>query len=98
MQKLYQPFKDELLQQQCNYHRTRLFLGAVLIFLPGYDDIVTLRDRITNDSDITRSSDIRLFTLHSAAQSSSEQKQVFQPAPAGTRKIVSSNFVFRSTI
>lgn len=63
--------------------------GAILIFLPGYDDIVTLRDCITNDSDITKSSDVRLFTLHSAAQSSCEQKQVFQPVPVGTRKIVS---------
>ena len=67
--------------------------GAILIFLPGYDDIVTLRDRITNDSDITRSSDVRLFILHSAAQSSNEQKQVFQPVPAGTRKIVSHHSI-----
>lgn len=28
-----------------------LLLGAVLIFLPGYDDIVALRDRILYDDE-----------------------------------------------
>ena len=73
------------------YHAGSMFLssGAILVFLPGYDDIVTLRDKLLNDerkfSDGNR---YRIYTLHSAMQSS-DQKKVFQSTPKGTRKIVS---------
>lgn len=72
--------------------------GSILIFLPGYDDIVSLRDKILNDeqhfSDKNR---FVLFTLHSHMQSS-DQKRVFKPAPPGTRKIVLATNIAETSI
>jgi len=68
--------------------------GAILVFLPGYDDIVNLRDLILEGDELTAYSDIRLFTLHSSMQSSANQSQVFKPIPHGTRKIVGSFFLY----
>lgn len=62
--------------------------GAILVFLPGYDDIVTLREKIISDDYALQLGDIKLYVLHSGMQSSSDQKQVFKPPPVGYRKIV----------
>ncbi|GIY23789.1 3'-5' RNA helicase YTHDC2 [Caerostris extrusa] len=56
--------------------------GSVLIFLPGYDDIVTLRDRILNENHSIPENRTMVFTLHSQMQSA-DQKRVFRPAPPG---------------
>ena len=77
------------LHNLCKY--CLLVTGAILVFLPGYDDIVKLRDKLLNDE--RRFSDgnaYRIYTLHSAIQSS-DQKKVFQVAPRGSRKIVSNH-------
>ncbi|CAB1332793.1 unnamed protein product, partial [Coregonus sp. 'balchen'] len=64
--------------------------GAVLIFLPGYDEIVGLRDRILYDDKIftDHSQRYMVFTLHSNMQTS-DQKKVLRNTPAGVRKIKS---------
>ncbi|XP_036384365.1 3'-5' RNA helicase YTHDC2 [Megalops cyprinoides] len=73
--------------------------GAVLIFLPGYDEIVGLRDRILYDD--KRFSDhsqrYQVFTLHSNMQTS-DQKKVLKNPSAGVRKIILSTNIAETSI
>ncbi|XP_060581690.1 3'-5' RNA helicase YTHDC2-like [Ruditapes philippinarum] len=70
--------------------------GAVLIFLPGYDEIISLRNRIEDDDKFKR---IRysMFLLHSSMQSA-DQKKVFKPAAAGFRKIILATNIAETSI
>lgn len=64
--------------------------GSILVFLPGYDDIMKLREKIINDSKRFDANKYVLFTLHSQMQSS-DLRRVFRPM--GVRKIIlSTNF------
>ncbi|XP_050669842.1 3'-5' RNA helicase YTHDC2-like isoform X6 [Leptidea sinapis] len=63
--------------------------GSILIFLPGYDDIVTLRDLIQGSSEMTTAK-YQIFTLHSNMQTS-DQKKVFNPLPNARKIIISTN-------
>ncbi|XP_034254470.1 3'-5' RNA helicase YTHDC2-like [Thrips palmi] len=81
------------------YHlHSRPDKGAILIFLPGYDVITTLRDCINDErekfSQVCRFS---LYTLHSNMQTS-DQRRVFQPAPANTRKIILSTNIAETSV
>ncbi|XP_049594394.1 3'-5' RNA helicase YTHDC2 isoform X1 [Syngnathus scovelli] len=73
--------------------------GAVLIFLPGYDDIVSLRDRILYDD--TRFSTVskryQVFTLHSDMPSI-EQKKAMKKSPPSVRKIILSTNIAETSI
>ncbi|KAL4228088.1 3'-5' RNA helicase ythdc2 [Mactra antiquata] len=70
--------------------------GSILIFLPGYHEIVSLRDMIDGDERFAR---IRytLFQLHSSMQSA-DQKKVFKPSPAGIRKIILATNIAETSI
>ncbi|XP_045156414.2 3'-5' RNA helicase YTHDC2-like [Mercenaria mercenaria] len=70
--------------------------GAVLIFLPGYDEIISLRNRIEDDD---KFSNIRysMFLLHSSMQSA-DQKKVFKPAAPGIRKIILATNIAETSI
>uniref|UniRef100_H9GD25 3'-5' RNA helicase YTHDC2 n=1 Tax=Anolis carolinensis TaxID=28377 RepID=H9GD25_ANOCA len=73
--------------------------GAVLIFLPGYDEIVGLRDRILFDD--KRFADnahrFQVFMLHSNMQTS-DQKKVLKTSPPGIRKIILSTNIAETSI
>ncbi|XP_026778235.2 3'-5' RNA helicase YTHDC2 isoform X2 [Pangasianodon hypophthalmus] len=73
--------------------------GAVLIFLPGYDEIVGLRDRILFDD--KRFADhqhrYQVFTLHSNMQTS-DQRKVLKPTAGGVRKIILSTNIAETSI
>ncbi|XP_061571968.1 3'-5' RNA helicase YTHDC2 isoform X2 [Cololabis saira] len=73
--------------------------GAVLIFLPGYDEIVTLRDRILFDDKrfFTHSERYQVFTLHSEIQTQ-DQKRVMKTSPPGVRKIILSTNIAETSI
>ncbi|KAM3599571.1 uncharacterized protein V6R79_008146 [Siganus canaliculatus] len=73
--------------------------GAVLIFLPGYDDIVALKDRILYDDKrfSTRSERFQVFTLHSDMQTL-DQKKAMKTAPPGVRKIILSTNIAETSI
>ncbi|XP_062370044.1 3'-5' RNA helicase YTHDC2-like isoform X3 [Cinclus cinclus] len=73
--------------------------GAILIFLPGYDEIVSLKDRILFDD--RRFADnahrYQVFMLHSNMQTS-DQKRVLKSPPPGVRKIILSTNIAETSI
>uniref|UniRef100_A0A3Q4M2M3 RNA helicase n=1 Tax=Neolamprologus brichardi TaxID=32507 RepID=A0A3Q4M2M3_NEOBR len=74
--------------------------GAILIFLPGYDEIVELRDRILHDD--KRFSGVlflryHVFTLHSDMQTQ-DQKKALKTSPPGVRKIILSTNIAETSI
>ncbi|GFU19130.1 3'-5' RNA helicase YTHDC2 [Nephila pilipes] len=71
--------------------------GSILVFLPGYDDIVTLRDRVIMENQNIPESRTMLFTLHSQMQSS-DQKRVFRPVLPGVRKIILSTNISETSV
>uniref|UniRef100_A0A3Q3IHD5 RNA helicase n=1 Tax=Monopterus albus TaxID=43700 RepID=A0A3Q3IHD5_MONAL len=73
--------------------------GAVLIFLPGYDEIVALRDRILYDDKrfSTPSERYQVFTLHSDMQTL-DQKKAMKTSPPGVRKIILSTNIAETSI
>lgn len=70
--------------------------GAVLIFLPGYDDIVKLRDMINEDTFFENYRYV-MYVLHSAMQST-DQKKVFNLPPNGVRKIILATNIAETSI
>ncbi|XP_075692702.1 3'-5' RNA helicase YTHDC2 isoform X3 [Rhinoderma darwinii] len=73
--------------------------GAILIFLPGYDEIVGLRDHILyDDKRFTENSHrYQIFMLHSNMQTS-DQKNVLKTPPSGIRKIILSTNIAETSI
>ncbi|KAK3527693.1 hypothetical protein QTP86_034156 [Hemibagrus guttatus] len=75
--------------------------GAVLIFLPGYDEIVGMRDRILIDdkrfADQHRHVMYQVFTLHSNMQTA-DQRKALKQAPCGVRKIILSTNIAETSI
>ncbi|XP_064618810.1 3'-5' RNA helicase YTHDC2-like [Lineus longissimus] len=72
--------------------------GAVLIFLPGYDEIISLRDKIMMDERcFGDNSRYILFTLHSNMQTT-DQKKVFKAVPHGVRKIILSTNIAETSV
>lgn len=67
--------------------------GAILVFLPGHDDIIQMsnmiKDRIRDG--------ISMFLLHSSMKTE-DQKNVFKPVMAGLRKIILSTNIAESSI
>ncbi|XP_008552870.1 3'-5' RNA helicase YTHDC2 isoform X2 [Microplitis demolitor] len=72
--------------------------GSILVFLPGYDDIVTMREKITTEEKrLSAGLRITLFVLHSNMQMS-DQKRLFRPCPPGTRKIILATNIAETSI
>ena len=59
--------------------------GAVLVFLPGYEDISIMYEMVSGEPALSK--DTSVVILHSQI-GSSESKKAFQPPPRGSRKIV----------
>ena len=71
--------------------------GSVLVFLPGYDDLVKIRDVLSESRWFTDAGQHSLFVLHSNMQSG-DQRRVFRPVPAGTRKVVLSTNIAETSV
>ncbi|XP_053726365.1 3'-5' RNA helicase YTHDC2 isoform X1 [Synchiropus splendidus] len=73
--------------------------GAVLIFLPGYNEIVTLKDRILYDDKrfCTNCEKYQVFTLHSDMHAM-DQKRAMKPSPPGVRKLILSTNIAETSI
>ncbi|XP_015520709.1 3'-5' RNA helicase YTHDC2 [Neodiprion pinetum] len=77
---------------------TKMPYGSILVFLPGYDDIVTMRERINaEEKRMSERFRYNLFVLHSNMQTC-DQKRVFRPSPQGTRKIILSTNIAETSI
>ncbi|CAH0687952.1 unnamed protein product [Spodoptera exigua] len=79
----------DLMLALIKYIHVNLPKGSILVFLPGYDDIVTLRDMIQSCSEMN-SHKYQIFTLHSNMQTL-DQKKVFNPLPNARKIIISTN-------
>ncbi|CAL8076598.1 unnamed protein product [Orchesella dallaii] len=73
---------------------------AVLVFLPGYDDIVRLKDlvRINRDQEVGfKHGSFIIFTLHSNIQTE-DQRAAFEKPRRGVRKIVLSTNIAETSV
>lgn len=68
----------------------KISLGAILVFLPGYDDIINIRDKLSLLND-NKKYIPAVFILHSQVNTY-EQLGIFDKVPYGCRKIVRNIF------
>ncbi|KZC13983.1 putative ATP-dependent RNA helicase YTHDC2 [Dufourea novaeangliae] len=88
----------DLLLQLILYIHLKMPPGSLLVFLPGYDDIVTMREKINNEEkEMNQGLRYTLYVLHSNMQTC-DQKKVFKPSPQGTRKIILSTNLAETSI
>uniref|UniRef100_A0A0D9YFG1 Uncharacterized protein n=1 Tax=Oryza glumipatula TaxID=40148 RepID=A0A0D9YFG1_9ORYZ len=71
--------------------------GAILVFLPGWEDINQTRERLLASPFFQDSSKFLVLSLHSMIPSS-EQKKVFKRPPAGSRKIILSTNIAETAV
>ena len=71
--------------------------GSILVFLPGYDDIVGIKDRLYADKEFSKSNKYVIYMLHSMMQPSSQRK-VFRRPPSGVRKIILATNIAETSI
>lgn len=71
--------------------------GAILVFLPGWEDINQTRERLFASPFFRDSSKFLVLSLHSMIPSS-EQKKVFKRPPVGVRKIILSTNIAETAV
>lgn len=71
--------------------------GAILVFLPGWDDISRTRERLQSSPVFGNSSKYELLPLHSQVPPV-EQRKVFRRPPPGIRKIVLATNIAETAI
>lgn len=71
--------------------------GAILIFLPGWEDINKTRERLFADPFFRNPSKFLILSLHSMVPAA-EQKKAFQRPPLGCRKIIISTNIAETAI
>lgn len=84
---------EQLLRKICSDSKD----GAILVFLPGWDDINRARERILLNPYFRDSSKFVIISLHSMVPSV-EQKKVFNRPPSGCRKIVLSTNIAETAV
>lgn len=76
----------------------KLPAGSILVFLPGYEDIIQINGMILDLMTRKRfQQNIRIYMLHSNMKIN-DQKSVFKPAPFGSRKIILSTNIAETSI
>ena len=68
--------------------------GAILVFLPGWDDIAKVHDALESQP---QSASWRLFPLHGSIPTA-QQRAIFARPPPNVRKIVVSTNIAESSI
>ncbi|RDD43785.1 putative ATP-dependent RNA helicase YTHDC2 [Trichoplax sp. H2] len=72
--------------------------GAILVFLPGYEDIVNVKDRILQRKFSKHSRlKIRIFILHSLVEIT-RQREIFKSCPHDVKKIILSTNIAETSI
>lgn len=88
----------ELLLHLVLYIHLKMPPGSLLIFLPSYDDIVTMREKINaEEKKMNQNLRYTLYVLHSNMQTS-DQKKVFKASQQGVRKIILSTNIAETSI
>ena len=74
--------------------------GAILVFLPGLDEIVKVNELLTRapvlGTDLRDDSKYKFFLLHSSMPAG--QREVFEPPPPGVRKIILATNIAETSI
>ncbi|XP_066911197.1 3'-5' RNA helicase YTHDC2-like [Clytia hemisphaerica] len=83
-----------LLGQICQKQQLK---GSILIFLPGYDEIVSLRDKLKQDKEFSKRSKYQVLMLHSMLPPGNQRK-VFGRPPSGVQKIILSTNIAETGI
>eukprot|EP00743_Colponemidia_sp_Colp-15_P011885 GILK01013374.1.p1 GENE.GILK01013374.1~~GILK01013374.1.p1 ORF type:complete len:1410 (+),score=317.13 GILK01013374.1:560-4231(+) len=81
----------ELVVSVIQYIQSTTEPGGILVFLPGLEDIVRLKNRLRSESSLW------VLPLH-ASLPTEEQKRVFDVAPRGLRKVVLSTNIAETSI
>ncbi|XP_041991533.1 LOW QUALITY PROTEIN: DExH-box ATP-dependent RNA helicase DExH6-like [Salvia splendens] len=84
---------EQLLRRICNDSTD----GAVLVFLPGWDDINRTREKLLSSPYFKDPSKFLVIALHSMVPLV-EQKKVFKRPPPGCRKIVLSTNIAETSV
>ena len=71
--------------------------GAILVFLPGWDDISRLKDSLAFSTRFRNQNKYRVLPLHSGV-APKEQQLVFKRPPAGVRKIILSTNIAETSV
>jgi len=71
--------------------------GAILVFLPGWDDISRLRDALRQDPDFGNAKKAWVLPLHSGVPSQ-QQREVFKSPPPGVRKVVLATNIAETSV
>lgn len=71
--------------------------GAILVFLPGWDDINKTREKLLANPFFANDSKFLIISLHSMVPSV-EQRKVFRRPPPGCRKIVLSTNIAETAV
>jgi ATP-dependent RNA helicase DHX36 len=71
--------------------------GSILVFLPGYEDILEQKEQIEKNIKMDH---FQLFVLHSGVNETdiSEQSRVFERMPSGVRKIILSTNISQTSL
>lgn len=88
----------ELLQHVIKHiHTNNSTDGSILVFLPGYEDIMTQKDMIETRFTMNN---YQLFVLHSGVNGTNapEQARVFDRMPTGIRKIILSTNIAETSL
>ncbi|XP_064639022.1 ATP-dependent DNA/RNA helicase DHX36-like isoform X2 [Lineus longissimus] len=72
--------------------------GAILVFMPGMEEINALSDKLSQQELFRSEKAFRILQLHGSLMSTEEQQRVFDPAPDGVRKIVISTNIAETSI
>ncbi|XP_048502052.1 DExH-box ATP-dependent RNA helicase DExH6 isoform X2 [Beta vulgaris subsp. vulgaris] len=84
---------EQLLRKICMESES----GAILVFLPGWEDINKTRERLSANPFYKDSSKFLILSLHSMVPGA-EQNKVFKRPPPGCRKIILSTNIAESAI
>lgn len=84
---------ERLLKKICNDSKD----GAVLVFLPGWEDINQTREKLLASAFFKDLSQFLILALHSMIPSV-EQKKVFRRPPGGARKIILSTNIAETAV
>lgn len=79
-----------------SYICAQLGPGGILVFLPGYDDILEQYELLSGSRALANGS-FRIYMLHSNMQTN-DQNAVFKSVPHGTRKIILSTNIAETSI